>query len=68
MIIQSMPGDRSRSHTCVNDLIVLVGSLQLVHRYFNQLIIIRCPGSGPPLADVDGGRSGSTAGVRLLTY
>ena len=68
MIIQGMPGDRSRSHTCVNDLIVLVGSLRLVHRYFNQLIIKRCLDSGSPLADVDDGRSGSTVGVRLLTY
>ena len=44
------------------------GSLQLVHRYFTQLITKRCPDSGSPLADVDGGRSGSATGARLLTY
>ena len=29
MIIQSMPGDRSRSRTCVNDLIALVEAYNL---------------------------------------
>jgi hypothetical protein len=33
VVIQSMPMDRARSLTCVNDLTVLVRGLRLVHRF-----------------------------------